>query len=237
MRSRLGLMLFLVGSLAVVTDAGRAAQQPDMPQSYLFGAGGTLSPLRSGSTYRASQFPIPLRLKPFAGGWSGAQWKSGRDYFRGGPPPNFGWVHVGRGSSSAPPLGLITIMTAYAKTPSVATTVNVLRTRGRGASYQDSEPIRIAGFSGMQFDGEITGAANSDHIGHYFVPFSPRHNSASYFPDEYPVYGQAFRVIVLDVRGKTVVIYIENVALSVDQYPAFLTKATRILAALRFPPA
>ena len=84
MRCRLGLMLILVGSLAVVTDAGRAAQQPDMPQSYLFGAGGTLTPLRSATTYRASQFPIPLRLKPGAGGWSGAQWKSGKDYFRGG---------------------------------------------------------------------------------------------------------------------------------------------------------
>ena len=89
----------------------------------------------------------------------------------------------------------------------------------------------------MQFDGETTGAPNSEHIAHYFVPFSPRHKSASYFPDEYPVYGQAFRVIVLDVRGKTVVIYIENVALAVDQYPAFLTKATRVLGALRFPPA
>jgi len=42
-------------------------------------------------------------------------------------------------------------------------------------------------------------------------------------------------VIVLNVRGKTVVIYIENVALPANQFPAFLTKANRILGSLRFP--
>ena len=78
MRNIALLMLILVGLPAVVTDSGRAAQPPDIPQSYLLSGGGALTPLRSATTYRASQFPIPLRLKPGAGGWSGAQWKSGR---------------------------------------------------------------------------------------------------------------------------------------------------------------
>jgi hypothetical protein len=94
--------------------------------------------------------------------------------------------------------------------------------------------VTLGGFSGIQFDGQIVGAKNFDHTGHYFVPFSPPSHAAKYYPDEYAVYGDVFHVIVLNVRGKTVVIYIENVALPADQFPAFLTKANRILGSLRF---
>jgi hypothetical protein len=119
-------------------------------------------------------------------------------------------------------------MTAYARTPSVAATVKVLRTRGRGAAYEAGTPITLAGFRGVQFDGRITGAKNVDHFGHFFVPFSPRSNAD-------PVYGDVFRVIVLDVRGKTVVIYVENVGLSPDRFPAFLARSQQIMKTLRFP--
>jgi hypothetical protein len=37
------------------------------------------------------------------------------------------------------------------------------------------------------------------------------------------------------VRGKTVVVCIDSVALTVDEFPAFLTKADTILETLRFP--
>jgi hypothetical protein len=47
--------------------------------------------------------------------------------------------------------------------------------------------------------------------------------------------GEAFRIIVLNVRGKTVVVFIDSVALSADQFPAFLIKADTILKSLRFP--
>jgi len=42
-------------------------------------------------------------------------------------------------------------------------------------------------------------------------------------------------VIVLNVRGKTVVIYIENVGLAPDRFPTFLSQAEEILQSLRFP--
>ena len=222
--------------MGTAAAAAAAPKPPDVPQSYVFTPPGMLTPLRAAITYRASQFPLPLRLTPPDRSWIGAQWKSGTEYFRGGGPPNFGWVHVGQGvsSTSQPPLGLITIMTAYARTPSVAATVNVLRTRGHGATYEASAPVKLGGFTGVQFDGQIVGAKNRDHNGHYFIPFSPRSNAAKYYPDEYPVYGDVFRVIVLNVHGKTVVVYIENVALPADQFPDFLTKAEQILASLRF---
>jgi hypothetical protein len=238
MLARIGLFavplagLVVAGCLAV---SATGSTPPDLIQSYYIGPSGKGGPLRAGATYQASLFPIAIRIKTPGPGWSGAQWKSGSDYFRGGSPPNYGWVHLARGPANGIPQGLISIMTGYTRTPPVAKTVTVLRTRGRGASYEPTSPASLAGFAGVQFDGQITGAKNVDHFGHFFIPFSRSRHSAGYFPDEYPVYGDVFRVIVLDVRGKTVVIYIENVGLSYQRFPQFLSKAQQILGALRFP--
>lgn len=238
MRTLVGLgVAGLVSVLPLSTSASFSATSPkptDLPQSYLFTATGELTPLGAGTRYAASRFPLPIRVTVVEPGWSGTQWRSGHDYFRGGGPPNYGWVHLGRGSARAAPLGLVSIMTAYGATPSVAGTVTVLRTRGRGAEYGPSRPVVVAGYRGIQFDGRITGPRNSDHVGHYFIPFSPRSHAAHYYPDEYPVYGDVFRVIVVGVHGKSVVIYLENVALPPDDFPGFLTKAERLVRALRF---
>jgi hypothetical protein len=237
MKQRL-LITAITTALCVAAAAAAAAtapKLPDMPDSYLFTQPGKVTPLRNQITYGASRFPIALRLTPPEAGWSGAQWKGGSDYFAGGGPPNFGWVALARGAPTGIPRGLVTIMTAYARTPSVAKTVEVLRTRGRGATYQATSHVELAGFAGIQFDGQIVGAKSPDHVGHFFVPFSPPSNAAKYYPDEYPVYGDVFRVIVLDVRGKTVVVYLENVALPPDRFPAFLAKAEALLTSLGFP--
>jgi hypothetical protein len=230
---RFVLTALIFGGCLAATAAG--STPPDLNQSYLFTSAGRVTPLRTGTTYAASLFPIAIRVKVPASGWSGCQWKSGSDYFRGGGPPNYGWVHLARGPATGILQGLVSIMTAYKRTPSVDRTVNVLRTRGRGATYEPTSPVTLAGFPGIQFDGRITGAKNVDHTGHFFIPFSPASHAATYYPDEYPVYGDVFRVLVLDVRGKTVVVYIENVALPPAQFPAFLTKAEQILRSLRFP--
>ena len=222
-------------SLAATAAAAATVSKPsDLPKSYLFTPAGKLTPLHTGVSYQASTFPFALRLTPPAG-WSGAQWKGGNQYFAGGGPPNFGWVSIGRGSPTGIPQGDVTIMAAYARTPSVPVTVKVLLTRGRGATYGPPTPVTLGGFSGIQFDGQIVGAKNQDHNGHYFIPFSRTSHAAQYYPDEYPVYGDVFRVTVLNVRGRTVVIYIENVALPPSQFPAFLTKAEQLLKSLRFP--
>ena len=41
--------------------------------------------------------------------------------------------------------------------------------------------------------------------------------------------------MALNVRGKTVIVYIASLALPANQFPAFLTKANRILRTLAFP--
>jgi hypothetical protein len=214
----------------------RASSPPDIHQSYIFTPPGKFTRLTAQTTYRASQFPIEIRVTPPDGTWWSAQWKSGSNYFAGGAPPNFGWVHLAKTTGAmTPPSGMISIMAAYAHTPSVAATVQVLRTRGHGASYDAVAPTSLAGYSGEQFDGRITGAKNADHIGHNFIPFSARSHAAKYYPDEYGVYGDVFRVIVLNVRSHTVVIYIDSARLPADQFPTFLDQATAILASLRFP--
>src|SRR5207247_4252660 len=169
--------------LAAVPALSSAATGPsgsDLPQSCLFTPAGKMTPLHAGAAYRASQFPPAIRVTPPETGWSGTQWRSGDHYFQGGGPPHYGWVHLGRGSPKGIPQGLISIMTAYTRTPSVSATVNVLRTRGHGASYEPSTPVTVAGYHGIEFDGQIVGAKNVDHSGHFFVPFSPSSHAAGY---------------------------------------------------------
>jgi hypothetical protein len=214
----------------------KATSPPDIPESYIFTPPGKFARLKAGTTYGASQFPISIRVTPPDGTWWSAQWKSGDKYFAGGAPPNYGWVHLAKTTGpTTPPSGMISITAAFAHTPSVTATVNVLRTRGRGAAYDATVPTKLAGYSGVQFDGRITGGHNVDHIGHVFIPFSPRSHAAKYYADEYGVYGDVFRVIVLNVRGNTVVVYIENARLPAERFAAFLADAAKILATLRFP--
>ena len=127
--------------------------------------------------------------------------------------------------------GLIQIMTSYTKTPSVAATVRSLRTRGVGATYRSTARVTLAGFRGLQFEGQITGAS-----GHNFIPFTLPNQPGNSLPrDHFSMdKGEVFRVTVLNIRGKSVVIAEENFGLPVDQFPDFLTTADALLSSLRF---
>ena len=229
-------LLFLSSVIAVVFVASSTATAPpQLPVSDLLTAAGHVTLLHSGVTYGASQFPLQLRVTPPDGSWSGAQWKTARLIGGRGGPPIFGWAAVAQGPRLSPPKGLIVIMTAEARTPSLAATVAGLRSRGHGASYEASSPTRVAGFSGVQFDGRLVGTK------HLFVPFSPPSNAGGAYPgirDAFQIGGEVggsvFRVIVLNVRGKTVVVYLENAALPADQFPTFLVAANQVLRSLRF---
>ena len=238
--ARIGIGAVLVaglGSIAVSAAATRPKLR-EIPKNYLLSGlpapaprvMGTLTPLRVGATYQASQLPLAMRMSPPGGGWTGAQWKSARLGFRGGGAPFFGWVAVGRGGTQygVSPYGLIVIMSAYARTPSAAATVASLRKRGHGVTLRATSTAKVGGFSGIQFDGQVVGRS------HVFVPFSPspvNHFQDAYFLDQ----GEAFRIIVLNVRGKTVVVFLESAGLPAQQFPAFLTKANQLLETLRFP--
>ena len=176
------------------------------------------------ATYSAKVFPIALRVSVPAG-WRGGQGQS-RQFKK--TTPAFGWIVLSQGTA-AKAQGAITIVSAYGRTPSVAAVVGALH-GGHGATYGPTTPVKIAGFSGKQFDGNVDGQ------GHAFVPFSPRLHVAAFYSDAFAFdRGEAFRVLALDVRGKTVVVFLESAALPADQFPAFLTSAGQVLASLRFP--
>jgi len=179
-------------------------------------------PLQS-ATYTAKVFPTALRVSVPAG-WRGGQGQSRR--FKE-TTPAFGWIVLSQGTA-AKAQGAITIVTAYGRTPSVAAVVANLRT-GHGATYGPATPVKIAGFSGQQFDGSVGGQE------HLFIPFSPRLHVATFYGDAFAFDpGEVFRILTLDVRGKTVVVLLESAALPADQFPAFLTSAGQILGPLRF---
>ena len=105
-----------------------------------------------------------------------------------------------------------------------------LRTRGSGATYEASSPVKLAGYSGVQFDGKIVGKE------HVFIPFSPKSTVAKWYPDNYAKrQGEVFRIIAVNVQGKRVVVYLENLDLPADQFPDFLASADTLLKPLKFP--
>jgi hypothetical protein len=234
------LVVLVVAAIASVAaaKAATAPKLPDLPVSFVVCPDGKSIPLQAGVTYQASKFPIALRLTPPDGSWSGGQWKTasaGCDASGGGfpgYPPYYGWVSFGHGSGASLPRGSVVISTSYGQTPSAATAVNRLRNGlpRNEASYQPTTRIRLAGFYGYQFDGQIIGER------HIFLPFTKPGGAAGGGPDhiEFEA-GWVFRIIVLNVRGKTVVIYIANVALPANRFPAFLNQANRILRTLAFP--
>ncbi len=195
--------------------------------------GGKAAPLRAGVTYEAKRaFPIALRVTPPDGSWSGAQWKTSAVGRHSRKPPFFGWVGVIQTPSTtdAGPLGAITIVTSYTRTRSATATANYLRTRGHGATYSPSSHVTIGGFTGIQFDGTITGKQ------HTFIPFTPQSGKARFYGDAFELgKGVAFRIIVLQIRAKTIVVFIEPAFLPMDQFPAFLMKAESLLQSLKFP--
>ncbi len=231
------VIVFLSSLLAVacLTAAG-ATSSPVTPLSTCnvpLPRGGKATPLRPGVTYEAKHsFPIVLRFTPPDGSWSGAQCKTSARGPHSKKPPFFGWVGAIQTPSTpgAVPPGAITIVTSYARTRSAKATANYLRTRGHGATYEPTSHVTIAGFSGIQFDGTIIGNK------HVFIPFTPQSRNARYYGDAFNLeIGAIFRIIVLQVRTKTIVVFIEPADLPQDQFPAFLAKADSLLKSLRFP--
>ena len=181
-------------------------------------------PLAAG-TYAAKVFPRPV-LVTVPACWRGGQ---GESRELKAPASNFRWIVLSQGTA-ARARGAITIETSAKRTPSVAAVVAGLRSRGHGARYGPVSSVTVAGFPARQFDGT---AGTSGHI---FVPFSPPAHVAAFFADAlYVDPGEAFRIDVLDIRGKTVVVFVDSAALPAERFTGFLARAEQILGSLRFP--
>lgn len=209
--------------VAAIVSASIAGTTTDLPTSNLNTRAGKLTMLRGGVTYQAGQFPLTLSITPPDKTWAGTQWTTSSHGH-----PAFGWAAFGQGPTNKPPLGVIEIETAYTTTPTVASILARLRTAGGGATFGATSRITLAGLPAWQIDGRVFG-----RFGHVFVPFTPKTGSASP-PDSYKLSpGEAFRLVVVDARGKRVVLIFNSAVLPADQFPTFLDSARKLLRSLK----
>lgn len=225
------MVLVSVAALACAfASQALTAAAPQLPVNNLMSQAGKLIPLKAGVTYQASNLPLALRVTSPDASWLGAQWKSSARGEHSTKPPFFGWVWLSDSFENSAPQGLIQILASYTRTPSVAATVRNLRTRGHGATYQATSPVTLNGFRGTQFDGTVVGRS------HTFIPFTATQNIARFYGDATHFdKGEMFRIIVLNVRHKTVVIWITTAQLPPGDFPTFLAAANTILKSLKFP--
>ena len=151
-----------VAALAVAGFALGASGSRDLFNNHENGDG---RPLASGVTYRASLFPIAIRLHPADQLWEGAQFlrTSGLHEGEKRNGDNFAFVqvlhkyaHDAQGKISNWGRGTITVEASFRPTGSVAATME--RLRARLEDFQkvgDVSAVRLAGYSGLRYDGRL----------------------------------------------------------------------------------
>jgi hypothetical protein len=210
---------------------------------------GDTKALQRGTSYSASAFAVRVRIRPPASLWGGVQYES-RSYrfiqLNHLPVP---------GAAPLAGTGYITLESAKAPTPSVAKTLANLRATPH-VSFGPTRPTHVGGLRASMFDATITGSDLHGTCpgGHVcprvvsFAPFLTNHHcgfcgDAKFDPREAldvkaAREGQLFRILVVDVRGKTVVIYVESNYPDQKKFPparifpTFLPLAQKMLAAV-----
>lgn len=240
----LGVVASLLGVALVVLAAGLAADAGaiDLFDSHESGDG---KQLVGGATYGAKLFPLTIRFRPADQLWEGAQYLRTPGLHEGQERKGgkFAFVqllhkyaHDAGGEISNWGRGTITFEAGF-KPGSVKTTMN--RLRARLDDFQRAgnvSPIQIAGFAGLSYDGQLRDGNGSFHR---FVPFSSSDGSQA-TTDSRKIganygKGEAFRIMVLDVRGTPVAIYLESETAPADKFPDFLKFANQLFQTLTFP--
>ena len=248
---RMGLVVLLaaIGSAAIASAAGPIDLHDggDLHEGISQTDPGTQ--LQSGSTYRASRFPVAVSIRAPDAFWGGVQHESG----------NYRFVQLAhQHRAGAPPLsgvGYITLESATVATPSAAKTLANLRATPH-MSFGPTKAVTVAGLHGKMFDATVTG---SDLSGTCpgggacpkvvsFAPFLANGHcgfcgDAKFEPREThdvkaALEGQLFRVIVLTAHRKVLVIYIESIYAIQKKFPpaklfpTFLPYAQKMLAGI-----
>lgn len=197
--------------------------------------------LAPGSIYTASKFPVALKIHTPTPQWGGVQLESG----------NYRFIQLTHlRPPGTPPLtgvGYITLESATTATPSVAKTLANLRATPK-LKAGPTEATHVAGLPASMFDATLTGDDGPGTGGLSIVPFTVNHHCGFC---EKTLHGetkdlkvggrgQLFRFIVLRVRGRTVVIYIESIYAvqkkhpPAQQFPTFLPYAQKMLSHISF---
>jgi len=195
--------------------------------------------LTRGVTYTPSTFAIPVRLQPPDGNWEGVQLQSGPYRF-------IQLMHRRTGNVPVHGRGVITIEASTGPTPSVAKTVQRLHATPK-MRVSAVTPVRVAGFRGSAFDASITGTDPAS-TGISLTPFTtPKHCgycevtlNHKGLDNRFEGKGQLLRIMAIDVRGKTVLVFLESDFPqpgypAEKTFPTFVPYAQKLLATLRFP--
>lgn len=248
--------LLVISLTLLATSAAIAGSTPDLhdagDQHEGIGQGDT-KPLQRGASYTASAFPVSVRVRPPDRLWGGVQFETGAYRFI-----QLNHLHAS-GTAPLHGVGYITLEAAKVATPSAATAIKRLRATPH-IQAGPIKPTRLAGLAGQEFDATIVG---SDLSGTCtggvkcpavvsFAPFLPNQHcgfcgDARFEPHRETLdvkaagKGQLFRIIALNVRGKTVIVYIESIYAAQPEFPpaklfpTFLPYAQQMLAAISFP--
>ncbi len=195
--------------------------------------------LTRGVTYAPTTFALPVRFRPTDDRWLGVQLQGGAYRF-------VQIVHLTTGNVPLHGRGTITLEASTRATPSVAKTIGRLHATPK-MRVSAIKPVRVAGFRGLAFDASITGK-DPDSTGISLTPFTtPRHCgycevtlNHEGLDNRFLGKGQLLRIMAIDVRGKTVLIYLES-DFPQPHYPAqktfptFVPYAEKLLATLQFP--
>jgi hypothetical protein len=242
---RLNLITIVVVGIAALTVAGAALAAAGAAPVDLYNnnASGDDHPLVEDATYRASLFPLAITVRPTDALWRGSQWVEKNGLVDGSQRTGGTYAYVAlhhtyghnpSGKISSWGLGLMTIEIGVTPTQSVQATMQRLRARLDEVNAGAVRTVRVAGFSGLSYDGRLKDGAGASHR---FVPFSSSDGSKA-STDSYKIeanYGKggAFRVDVIDVYGKTVVIYFDSFTAPAAKFPVFLGFADKILSTMR----
>jgi hypothetical protein len=176
------------------------------------------SPLQAHVRYSPSLFTPHVVITPPEAGWGGRQYVDhGYDWF------------VVDGAA-----GGVAALSAPSSHQSVAATVRILETARAtsakvGFTVTSRGATTVAGLHAVTFSGVASGT-----YGHSFVPFSGHSTGSGEQRGDRNHYdhGKAFRIVVVGVHGKPVVLFVDSDAPTIDA--SFAAAAQRLLAALRF---
>jgi hypothetical protein len=196
-------------------------------------------PMSSGKPYTARTFPLSVTVRAPDALWGGVQLQSGKFRFiqfhhqKVGKVPLHGW-------------GFVTLETSTGPTPSVAATAQKLHS----TPLLEAGPLKaihVAGFSGKAFDATVSGV-DPGNRGISLTPFTtPLHCGfcedtlhGETLDNKFAGDGQLFRIMVIGVRGKSVVVYLESSFSDsttrkhppTETFPTFLPFAQKLLATL-----
>lgn len=217
-------MRFTVGVVSCVAAAAAAscvalaAVTTELPKGVE-----KFKPLKPGP-YQASLFSPAVQVTIPDAQWNGAQWVKES-------------IHaIVLPRSLKVDMGGMLIFSAPGSTLSASKVLQRLRTERAsgpnvGITVKPTVSVKIAGYPGKQFDGLVIGT-----YGHTFVPFSGKSGDASLSAGDHDRLPRntAFRIIVLDVRGKVLFFEIDSGGKVSTQNPGVLTDATKIIRSLKF---